>query len=55
MLDSGRSAGVTSVRSLPQGRYIALDATGRAVICASSTAHNKTALREKDHHDARVF
>lgn len=54
-IDSGRSAGVTSVRSLAQGRYIALDATGRAVICAGSAAHNKTALREKDNHDARVF
>lgn len=32
-VDIGRSRGVISVRELPQGRYVSLDRTGRAVLC----------------------
>ena len=32
-VDSKRSRGVTSVRELPQGRYVSLDGSGQAVLC----------------------
>ena len=54
-VDSGRSVGVSSVRSLPQGRFIGLDASGRAVVCMGSSGHSKTALRSKERQDARLF
>jgi peptidoglycan/xylan/chitin deacetylase (PgdA/CDA1 family) len=54
-VDSARSVGVSSVRSLPQGRYIGLDASGRAVVCTGSSGHSKTALRTKERQDARLF
>jgi hypothetical protein len=54
-IDSARSTGVTSVRSLPQGRYIALDASGRAVVCMESARHAQSAARGGERPDARVF
>lgn len=47
-IDSARSVGITSVRNLPQGRYVALDGSGHAVLCASPAGHVKTALRNAE-------
>lgn len=54
-VDSARSTGITNVRSMPQGRYIALDASGRAVVCMESAGQAQTASRGGERPDARVF
>ena len=56
-IDSARSTSITSVRSLPQGRYVALDGSGRAVLCAAPAGHSKTALSSKrgEGQDVRHF
>ena len=38
-VDRARSRGLVSVHELPQGRFLSLDASGRAVVCMSSSGN----------------
>jgi len=47
-VDTIRSRGVTSVRDLPQGRYVGLDTSGRALLCTRSSATSSLASAPKE-------
>ena len=52
-VDEERSRGVTSVRELPQGRFIGLDDSGRAVVCLRPAAGPGVAEKGRGHGEPR--